>query len=77
MNTNNVFQSYDFHWRTTEPVQCAVNTNADMAKSALIKGGMSEAQAMTMIKDMFSSGYREGYEEGYQSGYSSCDIQSN
>jgi hypothetical protein len=54
-----------------------VNINADLVKSTLIRGGMSEAQSIAMIKDMFSSGYREGYEEGYDSGYSSCDIQSN
>jgi flagellar biosynthesis/type III secretory pathway protein FliH len=78
MNTNTVFQSHDFHYRTSKPVQRAVNINADLVKSTLIRGGMSEAQAIATIKDMFSSGYREGYEGGYEGGYeegySACDI---
>lgn len=60
-SSNNIY--LEFFWKTKDSAKQAFFDQADQAFSAMVKGGMSEADAKHMVEQLWKSGYSHGYDE--------------
>ena len=59
-SSNNIY--LDFFWKTKDAEKQVFFDQADQAFNAMVKGGMSEADAKDLIEKMWSGGYTQGYD---------------